>query len=84
MLIASQSTTSSSQEITTEECDNNLIDVSPRWQIFVSWRADHVEEEAQLRSRHSATHALSLHGHYIYERSCLLDIQEVSLAALPA
>jgi hypothetical protein len=30
MLIASQSTTSSSQEITTGERDNNLIDVSPQ------------------------------------------------------
>jgi hypothetical protein len=53
-------------------------------QISISQRADHVEAEVQLQSRHGAAHALALHGRCIYVRCCLLDTQEVFPAALPA
>ncbi|KAK1615206.1 hypothetical protein QYE76_020723 [Lolium multiflorum] len=45
-------------------------------QISISQRADHVEAEVQLQSRHGAAHALALHRRCIYVRCCLLDTQE--------
>ena len=46
--------------------------------IFVFQRINHVEAVVQLRSRRGAEQALALHGRCIYERACLLDIQDVS------
>ncbi|KAM3208489.1 hypothetical protein ACQJBY_063266 [Aegilops geniculata] len=53
-------------------------------EISVSQRIDHVEAVVQFRTRRGAAQALALHGRCIYERACLLDIQEVSPDLLPA
>ncbi|XP_037476753.1 uncharacterized protein LOC119354144 [Triticum dicoccoides] len=46
--------------------------------ISMFQRIHHVEAVVQLRSRSEAARALAMHGRCIYERSCLLDIQDVS------
>ncbi|XBI84202.1 hypothetical protein VPH35_092563 [Triticum aestivum] len=53
-------------------------------EISVSQRIHHVEAVVQFRTRHGAAQALALHGRCIYERACLLDIQEVLPDLLPA
>ena len=46
--------------------------------ISVFQRINHVDAVVQLRSRRGAARALALHGRCIYERACILDIQDVS------
>ncbi|KAM3312805.1 hypothetical protein ACQJBY_032544 [Aegilops geniculata] len=46
--------------------------------VSVFQKIHHVEAVVQLRSRSKAARALAMHGRCIYERSCLLDIQDVS------
>ena len=62
----------------TEEVLHQVFEAYGVVQISVSQQADHVEAEVQLRTRDGAAQALALNGRCIYERSCLLDIKDVS------
>ncbi|VAH81776.1 unnamed protein product [Triticum turgidum subsp. durum] len=62
----------------TEETLQQVFTLYGVVKISVFQRIDHVEAVVQLRSRRGAAQALAMHGRCIYERACLLDIQDVS------
>ncbi|KAM3408807.1 hypothetical protein ACQJBY_001706 [Aegilops geniculata] len=62
----------------TEETLQQVFIVYGVVKISVFQRINYVEAVVQLRSRHAAARALAMHGRCIYERACLLDIQDVS------
>ncbi|XP_044348628.1 uncharacterized protein [Triticum aestivum] len=62
----------------TEETLQQVFTLYGVVKISVFQRINHVEAVVQLRSRCGAARALAMHGRCIYERACLLDIQDVS------
>ena len=62
----------------TEETLQQVFTLYGVVKISVFQRINHVEAVVQLRSRRGAAQALAMHGRCIYERACLLDIQDVS------